>query len=451
MRIPIEKHVFELLKYNDCVIITGFGGFILHHRNAYLNKITQTIHPPSKRIGFNKNLCNNDGLLARYLSKTENITYDEACLEILKFSRKANLKLKNNKAIFFDNIGEISNNKEGEIAFKVNTAFNFNSDSYGLREFHMSPKSSSKTKTNQKIMPISAAVILLIFISIFSVSKSDFQDLLAFNLSPLSTDNYSPRNLALQNDSLGKETPGIYNVQVSKVDPDLYKINGTNYHITTKRCFKEGFGRDVQIKIWIDEKDRTQRQVCFLNAAQTEYNDCFKIVNVYNELSSNSNKIIVLMKNGKMKEALLVLEESYIDPYVIANTIPEEEEAASDSLMAKDIPSRFINAIQTIASPEKKETEQIKNNKEIKLNTHTPSRIQGFHIVVGSFSSKKNAEALAKQMKNRGFKNARIIGQNINGLIRVSVSSFYTEEDAKEALKDVQKRLNSGWILKSEK
>ena len=54
-------------------------------------------------------------------------------------------------------------------------------------------------------------------------------------------------------------------------------------------------------------------------------------------------------------------------------------------------------------------------------------------------------------MKNRGFKNARIIGQNVNGLIRVSVSSFYTEEDAKEALKDVQKRLNSGWILKSEK
>jgi len=451
MRISIEKHIFELLKYNDCVIITGFGGFILHHRNAHLNKITQTIHPPSKRIGFNKNLCNNDGLLARYVSKTENITYDEACLEILKFSRKSNLKLRNNKAIFFDNIGEISKNKEGEISFKVNTVFNFNSDSYGLKEFHISPKSSSETKTNQKMMPVAAAVIVLICISVFSLSKADFQDLLAFNLNPLSTTNYSPRNLHLQNDSLGKETPGIYNVQVSKVDPDLYKINGTNYHITTKRCFKEGFGRDVQIKIWIDEKDRTQRQVCFLNAAQTEYNDCFKIINVYNELSSNSNKIIVLMKNGKMKEALLVLEESYIDPYVIANTIPEEEETESDSLMVKDLPNRFINAIQTIASPERKETAKIENNKEIKLNTRPPSRIQSFHIVVGSFSSKKNAEALAKQMKNRGFKNARIIGQNLNGLIRVAVSSFYTEENAKKALIDVQKKLNSGWILHSEK
>ena len=35
-------------------------------------------------------------------------------------------------------------------------------------------------------------------------------------------------------------------------------------------------------------------------------------------MTSNSKKIMVLMKNGRMKEALLVLEESYIDPYVIA-------------------------------------------------------------------------------------------------------------------------------------
>ena len=39
MNLPIEKHVFQLLKHYDCVIITGFGGFILNHRNAYINKI----------------------------------------------------------------------------------------------------------------------------------------------------------------------------------------------------------------------------------------------------------------------------------------------------------------------------------------------------------------------------------------------------------------------------
>ena len=101
-------------------------------------------------------------------------------------------------------------------------------------------------------------------------------------------------------DPLGKETPlGIYNVQVSQVDFDLYKINGTNYHIATKKCFKLGFGRDVQIKIWKDEKDRTQERVCFLNVSETEYDDCYKITEVYNELVSKSERVMVLTKEEK--------------------------------------------------------------------------------------------------------------------------------------------------------
>ena len=85
MKLPIEKHIFELLKHHDCVIITGLGGFILNYRNAYINKITNQIHPPSKEVSFNKNLCKNDGLLANHLTSVENLSYDEACLEIMRF------------------------------------------------------------------------------------------------------------------------------------------------------------------------------------------------------------------------------------------------------------------------------------------------------------------------------------------------------------------------------
>ena len=67
------------------------------------------------------------------------------------------------------------------------------------------------------------------------------------NLGPLETNNYSPR-IMYDKDSLGKESPGIYNVQVSKVDPDLYKINGTGYHIVTKKCLKEGFAEMFKLK-----------------------------------------------------------------------------------------------------------------------------------------------------------------------------------------------------------
>mgnify|MGYP001231670097 CR=1 FL=1 len=88
------------------------------------------------------------------------------------------------------------------------------------------------------------------------------------NLNPINTSQYTPRLLPYVNDSLGKEIPGIYNVQVSQIDFDLYKINGTNYHISTKKCFKLGFGRNVQIKIWKDEKNRIKREVCFLDVSE---------------------------------------------------------------------------------------------------------------------------------------------------------------------------------------
>ena len=56
-------------------------------------------------------------------------------------------------------------------------------------------------------------------------------------------------------------------------------------------------------------------------------------------------------------------------------------------------------------------------------------------------------KALAKQMNNRGFKNARIIGTNANGLIRVALSSFYSEEEAEIAILEIRKKLSSVWIL----
>ena len=70
-----------------------------------------------------------------------------------------------------------------------------------------------------------------------------------------------------------------------------------------------------------------------------------------------------------------------------------------------------------------------------------------FYIVVGSFSEEKNAHALAKQLKNRGFQNAKIIGQNEQGLIRVATSSFYTEEEADQELINVRLKLSSAWVL----
>ena len=201
----------------------------------------------------------------------------------------------------------------------------------------------------------------------------------------------------------------------------------------------------MQIKIWRDEKNRLKREVCFLNVSETEYDDCYKIVNVYSQIQPvHNNKVMVLTKKGKMKEAMLVLEESHIDPYIIANSNPDENLNSNynkeDTLKIKDIGNRFLNAINSLSNnnePKIKQPEVIISKKELK---HV-------HIIVGSFSNKNNAEAFKNQLIKRGYPNSSIIGINPAGLIRVAVNSFYNEEEAAKELANIKKSLSSAWVL----
>ena len=437
MKKTFSYYIFSLLKHNDCVIITGFGGFILNEKSAFYNELTKTAHPPSKVISFNQRLTQNDGLLANYIAKCENISYNEACVEILKYSRKIKLKLSRNKSISLPNIGDFYLNEFEKIEFKANNEFNFNKDSFGLRTFQIN---KIKRKSNKKLNKYAAAAVILVCIglSFFSLNNNITDEIHLFNLNPVTKKFYHPRfesNLK----ELGKETPGIYNVQVSQVDFDLYKINGTNYHLSTKKCFKLGFGRDVQIKIWLDEKDRVQRQLCFLNVSETEYDDCYKVLKVYNQIVSKSDKIVVLTKRGKMREVDLVLEESYIDPYVIANSSQDIEEEEEIINFNDNIGKRFVDAIQSVSSPNK-----VKINEPETLITKNNRNV---FIIVGSFSELNNAHALSKQLKNRGFPNTKVIEKSLNGLFRVSVDDFYTEDEAKIAVEQIKKQISSAWIL----
>ncbi len=443
MKTNIEQHIFELLKQYDCVIITGLGGFLLNPKNAYINSISNTIHPPSKRISFNEKLIDNDGLLANYISHIEKISYEEACIEVLKFSRKSKLNLNRGKTITFNKIGELKQNSAQKIEFKCNSTFNFDKDSFGLVSFAL-PQKINTHYSKVQYAYTAAIIILLLCFAFISLNNHSSQASDFFGISP-NLNTYSPRNQSvISEEIINKETPGIYNVQVSQVDFDLYKINGTNYHILTKKCFKLGFGRDVQIKIWRDEKNRLKREVCFLNVSETEYDDCYKIVNVYSQIQPiHNNKVMVLTKKGKMKEAMLVLEESHIDPYIIANSNPDDNKQSNenkeDTLQIKDIGSRFLNAINSLSH---------NNESKIKQPEVIISRdIKHVHIVVGSFSNKKNAEAFKNQLIKRGHLNSQIIGLNPNGLIRVAVNSFFNEDEAAKELVNIKKSLSSAWVL----
>ena len=112
----------------------------------FIMNLLKPLTPPSKVISFNQKLTQNDGLLANYIAKCENISYNEACVEILKYSRKLKLELSRNKSISLPKIGDFYLNEFEKIEFKANGEFNFNKDSFGLRTFQIN---KIKRKSNK--------------------------------------------------------------------------------------------------------------------------------------------------------------------------------------------------------------------------------------------------------------------------------------------------------------
>jgi cell division septation protein DedD len=132
--VKVDKHISELLYEHDCIIVPDFGGFVANYASAKIHPTQHTFTPPSKKIGFNKNLKNNDGLLANRVASTENYTYPEALKYISRFVDNINLQLKSGAKVKLDEVGTLFLDVERNIQFEPDTT-NYLLDAFGLAEF----------------------------------------------------------------------------------------------------------------------------------------------------------------------------------------------------------------------------------------------------------------------------------------------------------------------------
>ncbi len=132
----IEKHICELLFEHDCVIIPHFGGFVCNYSPAFIQEGKKQIHPPFKKISFNRNLKSNDGLLASQISQQEKISYSEATSFISKSVEHINKELNSDKRFELKNIGTFYLGEENTILFEQNFAMNYLPESFGHSIFY---------------------------------------------------------------------------------------------------------------------------------------------------------------------------------------------------------------------------------------------------------------------------------------------------------------------------
>ena len=132
----IEKRIVELLYFKDCVIVPGLGGFISQYVPARIKEETQTLIPPSKELGFNRDLLHDDGLLSGYLSACERVSPSFARASIDEFVDRLKVKMSSGEEAQLSSIGSLSYSKMGELVFSASREKNFLRDSYGLSSFH---------------------------------------------------------------------------------------------------------------------------------------------------------------------------------------------------------------------------------------------------------------------------------------------------------------------------
>ena len=149
----LTQYIKELLYQQECVTLPGFGSFLTQNHPIQVNRFTGEFVPPSRSVSFNRLIQENDGLLASYIAKRENITYANALIKIEEECARWNKRLQND-ALILPGIGEFSLNAENKLRFLPHGKVNFDANALGLKAFQKTPL-KAQIKAASVVPPIS--------------------------------------------------------------------------------------------------------------------------------------------------------------------------------------------------------------------------------------------------------------------------------------------------------
>jgi hypothetical protein len=145
----IIKGIKEELFFHDYLVLPDFGGFVLHALPARFSG-SGLILPPTKTVGFNIQLKQNDGILAAWLQRQLACTNAESLAHLKEFAEFCNHLLLAKRRLNFDGIGFFYLDFENHICFEPQQDCNFLSDSFGLAPIHVVETSFVKTQTKRE-------------------------------------------------------------------------------------------------------------------------------------------------------------------------------------------------------------------------------------------------------------------------------------------------------------
>ncbi len=135
----LDPFIADLLYDHDCVIIPEFGGLVTNYRSARLNVVSHVIHPPSKHIGFNAQLKQNDGLLINYVAQVLSVSYKDASAMVAQCITDYRKELQQQGRFSLERIGVFFYDRAGRLQFIPDEGENYLTASFGCKPVQLKP------------------------------------------------------------------------------------------------------------------------------------------------------------------------------------------------------------------------------------------------------------------------------------------------------------------------
>lgn len=393
----IGKYISELLFEKDFVVLPDFGEFTAKYIPARFVPELKKVEKPSKIIAFSDKKKKDDDILSSYIAKKENIEHEKAKSFISAFVKEMNETLKAGKSVELENVGKFSPGAGGAITFEPDKSINYLKDSLGMGSAKEPEKKSAEEKKPDAIGAIDKPI---------DKDKPKEEPVKA---QP--TDISKPSQEKPAEKPEGKPAP-----------PTDDKKPGI-----TQKEQKPLPGEPAKKEEYLDEQPPPKLSPALKWVAFV----AIPLLVIIIVLAFNFNYIFGDKAPDKVAEKEKV---SLIDRIKGIFVSIEEPAAPTPRSIEKEVAEV--------------EPEEVKP--EVTRPAHVPEPGRAvYHIVVGSFVEKHNAEIFAEDLQKAGAARASVFEQARTGHYRVSYGFYYSMSEAESQLEMIKQTVNrDAWILK---
>lgn len=383
--VVFDEILGELLMQNNCVVIPSLGGFVANTVAAQVDVDKGIITPPKKALSFNKSLTNNDGLLISTLAEKQNLAYNEANNSVSTDVTKIKARLNAGERVHFQNVGFLYLNNAGKIAFEQDRFFNLLLDSYGMGSIQFVPvEEESKTEHIQRQEAVNTQMNV---VRGGEVKKTEAKQV-------LTEETEKSKESVLVADSQQKKTSTLRKVARYAAAAAILPIAFYSFWIPMKTdvlqsgvIYSEDFNpfskhKEAQYVEGIEKEDLTIDQVNTQN----------ELTQITSHLTSNSGEVF----------SFPLTEDDYVSVRYNKRSINEQADVSSLS--------------------------------------------SGYHLIVGCFSKKKNAQSMLDKLNALGWQG--VIVDKHEGLHRVSAAASESKSDILKKRSLIEQEGLSSWVLK---